>query len=361
MKKFLTVAFVTIAAMILVSCSGKNLDDLIDVSDTGDSADSSATSEQNDTDNGGDTNADTADSTADTGDSTTDTGDSTADTGDSTADTGDSTADTGDSDDVEVSDVDMSDNDQEESGDDADSSDSDSDNDKDPADSGDDNDPYDSGDDSDTTDLEDDKDPADSGDDNDPSDSGDDSDTTDSGDDSDTTDSGDDNDTDSGENQQKCTEITLDHPDKLSYKKESSRSYIFKTTYTQNTGSATSDTFYLRFYGDTYTYSGNHPLVGTNWYDDYGYSSSGVFVYVYEDEYCDSYSGICSHNKMYFQRKGNVNVSLIQVDSGTEILYADLDGVELEKVTINGANQSIPKEGGECLKIKDTEVHYQWY
>ncbi|MBQ4439064.1 hypothetical protein II898_09340 [bacterium] len=356
MKKFLNVAFVTIAAMILVSCSGKNLDDLIDVPDTGDSADSSATSEQNDTDNGGDTNADTADSnadtgdsntdtadsTADTGDSTTDTGDSTADTGDSTTDTGDSTADTGDStadtgdsgnendadsdsDDVEVSDVDMSDNDQEESGDDADSSDSDSDNDKDPADSGDDNDPSDSGDDSDTTD------------------------------------SGDDNDTDSGENQQKCTEITLDHPDKLSYKKESSRSYIFKTTYTQNTGSATSDTFYLRFYGDTYTYSGNHPLVGTNWYDDYGYSSSGVFVYVYEDEYCDSYSGICSHNKMYFQRKGYVNVSLIQVDSGTEILYADLDGVELEEVTINGANQSIPKEGGECLKIKDTEVHYQCY
>lgn len=353
MKKFLNVAFVTIAAMILVSCSGKNLDDLIDVPDTGDSADSSATSEQNDTDNGGDTNADTADSNADTGDSNTDTADSTADTGDSTTDTGDSTADTGDSgnendadsdsDDVEVSDVDMSDNDQEESGDDADSSDSDSDNDKDPADSGDDNDPSDSGDDNDTTD------------------SGDDSDTTDSGDDSDTTDSGDDNDTDSGENQQKCTEITLDHPDKLSYKKESSRSYIFKTTYTQNTGSATSDTFYLRFYGDTYTYSGNHPLVGTNWYDDYGYSSSGVFVYVYEDEYCDSYSGICSHNKMYFQRKGNVNVSLIQVDSGTEILYADLDGVELEEVTINGANQSIPKEGGECLKIKDTEVHYQWY
>ena len=358
MKKFLNVAFVTIAAMILVSCSGKNLDDLIDVPDTGDSADSSATSEQNDTDNGGDTNADTADSNADTGDSNTDTADSTADTGDSTTDTGDSTADTGDSgnendadsdsDDVEVSDVDMSDNDQEESGDDADSSDSDSDNDKDPADSGDDNDPSDSGDDSDTTDSEDDKDPADSGDDNDPSDSGDDndttdsgddSDTTDSGDDSDTTDSGDDNDTDSGENQQKCTEITLDHPDKLSYKKESSRSYIFKTTYTQNTGSATSDNFYLRFYGETYTYSGPHDLsTNSNWNHDDGYSSSGVFVYVY-------------HSK----------VSLIQVDSGTEILYADLDGVELEEVTINGANQSIPKEGGECLKIKDTEVHYQWY
>ena len=350
MKKFLTVVFVIIAAMILVSCSGKNLDDLIDVPDTGDSADSSATPEQNDTDNGGDANADTADSNADTGDSTADTGDSTTDTGDS----GNENDADSDSDDVEVSDIDMSDNDQEESGDDADSSDSDSDNDKDPADSGDDNDPSDSGDDSDTTDSGDDKDPADSGDDNDPSDSG------------------DDNDTDSGENQQKCTEITLDHPDKLSYKKESSRSYIFKTTYTRNTGSATSytrntgsatsDNFYLRFYGETYTYSGPHDLsTNSNWNHDDGYSSSGVFVYVYEDEYCDSYSGSCSHNKMYFQRKGKVYVSLIQVDSGTEILYADLDGVELEEVKINGANQSIPKEGGECLKIKDTEVHYQWY
>ena len=347
MKKFLTVVFVIIAAMILVSCSGKNLDDLIDVPDTGDSADSSATSEQNDTDNGGDTNADTADSTADTGDSTTDTGDSNADTGDSTTDTGDSgnenDADS-DSDDVEVSDIDMSDNDQEESGDDADSSDSDNDNDKDPADSG---------DDSDTTDSGDDKDPADSGDESDPADSG---------DDSDTTDSGDDNDTDSGENQQKCTEITLINADQLSYNKESSTSHVFKTTYTPNTGS--NDNLYIKIFGSyTDNYSDNYSLAGTNWKDDKGYNmANGVFVYVYENEYCDYNGSNCSHSKMYFQRKGNVDVSSMQVNNfGTNIFYADLDGVELEEVSINGANQSIPKEGGECLKIKDTEVHYQWY
>ena len=356
MKKFLTVVFVIIAAMILVSCSGKNLDDLIDVPDTGDSADSSATSEQNDTDNGGDTNADTADSTADTGDSTTDTGDSNADTGDSTTDTGDSgnenDADS-DSDDVEVSDIDMSDNDQEESGDDADSSDSDNDNDKDPADSG---------DDSDTTDSGDDKDPADSGDESDPADSGDESDPADSGDDSDTTDSGDDNDTDSGENQQKCTEITLINADQLSYNKESSTSHVFKTTYTPNTGS--NDNLYIKIFGSyTDNYSDNYSLAGTNWKDDKGYNmANGVFVYVYENEYCDYNGSNCSHSKMYFQRKGNVDVSSMQVNNfGTNIFYADLDGVELEEVSINGANQSIPKEGGECLKIKDTEVHYQWY
>ena len=64
---------------------------------------------------------------------------------------------------------------------------------------------------------------------------------------------------------------------------------------------------------------------------------------------------------MYFQRNGHVDVSLIRVNSGIDTLYADLIVVELEEVTINGANTSTPVQGGKCLKITDTPVHYQWY
>ena len=332
MTKFLTIAFVIVAASMFVSCSGKNLDDLIEVPDTDDTTDSSSTSDQNDT----------GDSAADTGDISADTGDSAADTGDTSADTGDSTADTGDSDnDGDNSDSDDADSSDSSSDDDADSSDSDSDDDADSSDSSSDDDA-----DSSDSDSDDDADSSDSSSDDDA-----DSSDSDSDDDADSSDSNGDDDTDtgdSGENQQRCTEITLN--EELSYKKESSTSHVFKTTYTPNTGS--NDNLYIKVFGPyTNSYAYKYPLAETNWNNDDGYRN-GVFVYIYEDE---------SHSKMYFQRKGHVDVSLIRVNSGIDTLYADLIGVELEEVTINGANTSTPVQGGKCLKITDTPVHYQWY
>lgn len=189
MKKFFTIALALIAALMLTACSGKSLDDLIEVPDQDNTADSSDTSDKTDTDQNGDTNADTSDSNADSGDTNADTADSNTDTGNSTADTGDSGADTGDSDndgdntdsgnnsdndpadsdndndnsdstdsdndddtDSDSDDVEISDNDQENSGDDNDSTDSGSDNDadNDSGDSDNDNDPADSGNDSDS-------------------------------------------------------------------------------------------------------------------------------------------------------------------------------------------------------------------
>ena len=365
MKKFLTITFIVVAALILVSCSGKkSTEDAGDIIDTdtesGDQTDSSDTSDQNDTGHGGDSGADTGDSNSDTGDSTADTGDSTTDT----ADSGNGNDADSDSDDVEISDIDMSDNDNEESGDDADSSDSGDDNDtadsgddNDTPDSGDDNDTADSGDDNDTADSGDDNDTADSGDDNDTADSGDDNDTTDTGDDDDTADSGDDNDADtadsgdSGENQQKCTEITLNTG--LDYKKESERSHKFETTYYyKNTDSLASSLFYMRFYGGSYLYPDTYRLSGKNWKDDDGYSSSGLFVYICENQGCDS-------GRIYFQRKGTVKVKDVQINSGRiNVLYADfLDDVELEEVTID-SNGSHPVEDGACLKINNTSVEY---
>ena len=337
MKKFLTIMFVVAAVLMLVSCSKKSAKDSDDIIDTdtesGDQTDSSDTSDQNDTGHGGDSGADTGDSNSDTGDSTADTGDSTTDTGDS----GNGNDADSDSDDVEISDIDISDNDNEESGDDADSSDS-----------GDDNDTADSGDDNDTPDSGDDNDTADSGDDNDTADSGDDDDTADSGDDNDadTADSG-----DSGENQQKCTEITLNTG--LDYKKESERSHKFETTYYyKNTGSLASGLFYMRFYGGSYLYPDTYYLSGKNWKDDDGYSSSGLFVYICENQGCDS-------GRIYFQRKGTVKVKDVQINSGRiNVLYADfLDDVELEEVTID-SNGSHPVKDGACLKINNTSVEY---
>ena len=191
MKKFFTVAFAVIAAFVFVSCSGKNLNDLIDT-DTDDHSDSSDTSGQNDTGQNGDTDADTADSNTDSSDPN--------------ADTADSNADTEDPDDTEISDIDnMPDNDQNNSGDDADSTDPDNDSDTENSDDTEisdideisDNDQDNSGDDSDSTDSDNDSDA--------------DSDSTDSDNDSDSTDSGSDNDADNPETPDSdCIGISID-------------------------------------------------------------------------------------------------------------------------------------------------------
>ncbi len=90
MKKFFTIALALIAALMLTACSGKNLDELIEVPDTDDTADSSETSDQNDTDQNGDTNADPTEQTDNT--DTADTTDPTEQTDNTdTADTTDPT------------------------------------------------------------------------------------------------------------------------------------------------------------------------------------------------------------------------------------------------------------------------------
>ncbi len=335
MKKFFTITLALIAVFMLAACSGKNLDDLIEIPDTNDTADSSERSDQNDTDNGGDTNADTTDSA----DSASDNGDSDSNNDTELIDDSESGNDTDPTDDPTTNPTDDP------------TTDPTDDPATDPTD-----DPATDPTDDPTTDPTDDPttDPTD-----DPTTDPTDDPTTDPTDDP-TTDPTDQDDT------QRCTEITLtntelnydDHHSSLSYRYD-----IFKTTYTPNTGSATTDNFYLKFYGSEYNYSGDHELAGTNWKNDDGYSS-GLFLYVHEDEYCDSYSGSCSHSKTYFQKAGTVNVTSAQFDSGKMyILYAELNGVVLEEVTINGSTgESVPVSKGACLKIQDnTQVEYHGY
>ncbi len=393
MKKFLTVALMVLAVFFAVSCSdGVALDDLIDTGSI-DPADQTDTS---------DTNADTADTNADTADSNTDTADSNADSGDTNTDTGDDpaadTGDTTDSDNTETSDNDNSDaenNSDDDSGDseittdndestDTDDSDGNEVSDIDAADSGNepDNDTTDSENDADSSDSDNDNDSGDSGNSNkdeDPdNDSGDDSepgndsetdndnependnepgDDTDLNDDTET----DDSDADTPETPERCTEITL-YDTKLEYKKSgTSAPYgqdIFKTGYKPNTGSSTNDAFYLKLYGSSYNYNGPHNLADNpNWNYDDGYSSNGLFLYVYEDESCDSYNTtLCRHSKMYFQREGEVIIDSSTNFTNTKItsLSAELKGVVLEEVTIDNGK-------GTCLKITDTTVQYYEY
>ena len=106
-----------------------------------------------------------------------------------------------------------------------------------------------------------------------------------------------------------------------------------------------------------YNYSGNHELAGTKWQDDDGYSSNGVFLYVHEDEYCDSYSGSCTHGKTFFQREGSLYVTSAEfntTNSKMTLLSATLTGVVLEEVSINSI-------GRECIRIKDATVEYHGY
>lgn len=156
----------------------------------------------------------------------------------------------------------------------------------------------------------------------------------------------------------KCTEITLSNTE-LSYYKHShgSEKYdIFKATYTPNTGSATSDTFYLKFYGlSEYDYTDNFNLAEINQGSD-----RGLFLYVNEDEYCDSYSGDCTHGKTYFQKAGTVKVISAEFNFAVtemNLLSAKLNGVVLEET---GTNESTKA----CLKIKDdptVEYHGYYY
>ena len=350
MKKFLTITFTVIAAFILVSCSGKNLDDLIDVPDTDDTADSSVTPDQNDTDNGSDTNADTTDDT-DTSD-TEPTEPTTDPTNEPVEPTDEPTTDPTDEPTTEPTDGPVEPTDNNDS--DYPENDSEQDNDAEPTD---DNEPENDSEPTDDSEPDNDTEPTD---DKEPDN---DTEPTDDNEPGDYDNEIDDSDADNPETPERCTEITLtnteldyvDHHSSLSYRYD-----LFKMTYTPNTGSATTDNLYLRLFGSEYNYPGNHELAGTNWKNDDGYSS-GVFLYVYEDY--DSYYG--THGNTYFQKAGTVNVISAEINSGSMyILSAKLNGVVLEEVTINSIGESAPVEKGSCLKIKDdptVEYHGYYY
>ena len=372
MKKFFTIALALIAALMLTACSGKSLDDLIEVPDQDNTADSSDTSDNDDTDQGGNTNTEPTESTEPTEPTepteSTDPTEPTEPTeptddsepGDDSEPTDDSEPgdDSEPTDDSEPGD-DSEPTDDSEPGDDSEpTDDSEPGDDTEPtddSDSGDDSEPADDSEPGDDSEPTDDSEPGDDTEPTDDSEPGDDSEPTDDSEPGDDSEPTDDSDSDTPETQERCTEITLNAG--LSHVKSSSslsyRSDIFKTTYTPNTGSATSDTFYLKLYGSEYNYYGSHDLAGTNWKDDDGYSS-GVFLYVHEDEYCDG--------KTYFQKAGSVNVTDIQINFGTvDALYANLSGVVLEEVTINSIGVSTPVDNGACLKINDISFEYHNY
>ena len=311
MKNFM-ILLTLLAIATFVSCSGKNLDDLIEVSDTDDTADSSETSDQNDTDQNGDTNADpteqtdntdTADTTDPTDDQTTEPTveptDPTEPTTDPTEPTTDPTEPTTDPTDPITDPTDPT------------------------------TDP--------TEPITDPTEPI-----TDPTDP-----TTDPTDPTEPV-------TDPTDPFARCTEITLSNTE-LSYYKHShgSEKYdIFKAAYTPNTGSATSDTFYLKFYGlSEYDYTGDYNLTE---------SDKGLSLYVNEDEYCDSYSGDCTHGKTYFQKAGTVKVISAEFNFAVtemNLLSAKFNGVVLEET---GTNESTKA----CLKIKDdptVEYHGYYY
>ena len=346
MKKFFMVTLAVIAAFIFVSCTdGKNLEDLIEVPDTDDTANASETSDQNDTDKDSDKDSDKdGDKDGDENDDNTTscpdgTNDPTNPTDEPTNPTDEPTNPTDDVDPTNPTDepkdpTDPTTDPTDPTTDPTDPTTDPTDPTTDPTDPT--TDPTDP-----TTDPTDPTtDPTDPT--TDPTDP-----TTDPTDP--TTDP-----TDPTDPFEKCTEITLINTE-LSYYKHShgSEKYdIFKTTYTPNTGSATSDTFYLKFYGlSEYDYTNNFNLAEIN-----QGSERGLFLYVHEDEYCDSYSGDCTHGKTYFQKAGTVKVISAEFNfTGTEmsLLSAELNGVVLEETGTN--------ESKACLKIKDTKAEYHGY
>ena len=352
MKKFLTITFAVIAALMLTACSGKSLDDLIEVPDQDNTADSSDTSDKTDTDQGGDTNADTSDSNADTGDTNADTadsntesGDSTADTGDTNTDTGDTNTDTGDSDDAEISDSDISDNDESDSDNDS----SDSDNDGDPADSGNDADSTDSGNDSDndSADSGSDGDPADSGNDADSTDSGNDSDndSADSDNDSDPADSGNDNDADNPETPESdCVGISIDW-----------NTFVYdayRGAYYADVTGKPDDTLMMAFsHNDNGKVNIGEYHLDTE--ENKQYSTCTECVRFSQDcEYEDGFYPVC---KEFFQKEGTLTITAnddstykegnIEGTISATLVEAYEDG-EAEDYTI------IPIENGDCIEIQ---------
>ena len=138
------------------------------------------------------------------------------------------------------------------------------------------------------------------------------------------------------------TSLVLD-PDSI--QSHSSQSAIFTTSYTPNTGSNATDTFFIKF-ANLDTYDGTFYLENKNWSDN-----SGFFLYVKED----------GGNKIYFQKNGTVETHNNIYDDGwseTETVSAKLTGVILEEVNIEN-NISTPAQGSACLIVKNTTVEFK--
>ncbi|MBR4489384.1 hypothetical protein IKP13_01995, partial [bacterium] len=127
----------------------------------------------------------------------------------------------------------------------------------------------------------------------------------------------------------------------------------FYTNYTPNTGSSSTDTFYMQFFDLTYDqYTNTFPLAGQN------YSAQlGLYLLIHED----------GGSKKYYQKEGTVSVTydyehgwgFCIITSCYDDLRATLTDVVLEEVTIDSStSQTTPVSNGSCIKIKNTTLRY---
>ena len=109
---------------------------------------------------------------------------------------------------------------------------------------------------------------------------------------------------------------------------------------------------YFDLYGDGIDVGeGTYNLASYDWNDDYG-----VFLYVCEDRYYDSYYGEYYCSKIYFQREGTLQITDYELNWSNaylESFEAKLYGVVLEQINSSGD----PVSGGSCLKILNTTLY----
>ena len=357
MRKFLTIAFLIFAMNLFVSCVPEDEDpeEYGDIVDTGNSSsdnnydDNSGNSsnednkQENNENQGGNTGTDTGDTGNNQSGSGSDNGDTGSNPGGNQGDNGDSGSNPGENQD-EPGDTEAESGNDAEPGDDTESG-----NDAEPGDteaeSGNDAEPGDdteSGDDTEPGDDTESGDDTETGDDTEP-----DGDTEEPDDDIDNTE----------EPQQVCTEINLgttltDYSDYYYYY-DRIYDYLFYTTYTPKTGDeSTKDYFYMNFDGISPYADKTYNLSETTWN-----SSTGIFLFVYEDEYYDDYDEIYKGTKTYFQKEGTVTITYNYDYGWFEYYYyiekAEFSGVVLKEINTD-SGEPVPE--GACLRIKDTTI-----
>ena len=369
MRKFLTIAFLIFAMNLFVSCVPEDEDpeEYGDIVDTGNSSsdnnydDNSGNSsnednkQENNENQGGNTGTDTGDTGNNQSGSGSDNGDTGSNPGGNQGDNGDSGSNPGENQD-EPGDTEAESGNDAEPGDDTESG-----NDAEPGDteaeSGNDAEP---GDDTESGNDAEPGDDTESGDDTEPGDDTESGDDTETGDDTEPdgdTEEPDDDIDNTEEPQQVCTEINLgttltDYSDYYYYY-DRIYDYLFYTTYTPKTGDeSTKDYFYMNFDGISPYADKTYNLSETTWN-----SSTGIFLFVYEDEYYDDYDEIYKGTKTYFQKEGTVTITYNYDYGWFEYYYyiekAEFSGVVLKEINTD-SGEPVPE--GACLRIKDTTI-----
>ena len=141
-----------------------------------------------------------------------------------------------------------------------------------------------------------------------------------------------------------CTEITLNTTSEDIYASvySSYNYYDYTFTFTPEIEDAEEE-LDIVFY-DLATIVTSHNLAGTNYADEHG-----ILITLWED----SDAG----NIMYFQKKGTVNVTAFDPETGDATV--ELKNIKLEEVEVNADDySSVPLAGGKCLSVKDTTFTY---